>query len=301
MSIIYQGTDITELIDVQGAQATDCEGGRADELRLQLSDVAKMWDQWKPQRGDEIRLVENGYDSGIMYLDEITSGPSECTLRAASINHTARVESYQAWEGITLRRLILDFAARYGLTPDLFDVPDVSYQRIAQYGDYDMAWLSRRCMMEGCALKIYDGRLVVYEQRKAEQGASVATIELTNNTPYTYREVGHLARSGCVLESGAVRGRFDAPDGTGPVMVVRDVAAGSIAEAKRYARGLLREQNKRMVTLSVRQILDGVYAAGECVNVEGSVAADGIWFVSSVLYDFIGEMVALELRRPIPW
>ena len=301
MNVIYQGTDITEMIDVQGAQATDCEGGRADELCLQLSDVEKIWDQWSPRLGDEIRLIEDGYNSGVMYLDEIMSGPAECTLRASSLNHLMRVETFRAWEGITLRRLISEFATRYGLKYDLYDVPDVTYQRIAQYGDYDMAWLSRRCMMEGCALKIFGGQLVVYDQHKTEQSAPTATIELTNNTPYAYREVGHLARSACIVESGAARGRFDAPDGAGPTMYVRDVAAGSIAEAERYARGFLREQNKRVSTLSVRQILEGIYAAGECVQVEGNVAAEGTWFISMVKYDFIGGMVALELRRPIPW
>lgn len=301
MNIIYEGKDITGEIDVQGATANDYEGGRADDIRLKLADVSELWARWSPKKGDTLRITEGEYDSGIMYLDDIMISASECRLGATSMPPTAREESFQTWEGITFRRLIGDFAERYSLKRSLHNIPDVTYERVAQYGDYDLAWIAKRCILEGCAFKLYNGRLVVYDQQEAEKGKAVRTIEITNNTPYEYRDLGYSLRSACVVESGIIRGRFAAPGCTGPTMYIRDIAAGSIAEAQRFARSLLREQNKCAVTLVVKQELDGVYAAGECVEVSGNVAAEGLWFISSVHNDFGQGMVTLGLRRPLSW
>lgn len=302
MNVFYEGADITSDIDIEGAVAGDYEGGRADDLSLKLADVEALWTRWAPKQGDTLRVTEGEYDSGILYLDDFRFGPTACQLWAASIRCSSREVSFQTWENITLRQLIQDFAKRYELELSLHDLPDVSYARVAQYGNVDLQWLAHRCALEGCALKLHDAKLVVYDQQKAEQGASVRAIELTNNTDYEYRELGHLRRSACVVESGSIRGKFIAPaPAVGPTMYIGNLSASSIAEAQRFARGALREQNKRAPTLTVRQELDGAHVAGVCVDVTGNVAAEGRWFVSSVRNDFVRGTALLELRRPLQW
>ncbi|MGJ4851438.1 phage late control D family protein [Bacillota bacterium Meth-B3] len=301
MKVLYEGEDISNDIDVKVAIATDAEGGIADTIRLRVADVAALWSKWEPKRGDKLRLTEDKYDTGTMYIDDIALTGDECALGAVSVNPLARAENFQSWENITFKRLLGDFAKRYNLKLAMYDAPNPTYGRVAQYGGGDLAWLARRCQLEGCQLKLHDGKMVVYGEHAYEKKRAVHEIELTDNTKFQYRALTHMLRCACVVESSDNRGRFDAPKGVGPVMHVRDVAAGSIAEAERFAKGILRNQNKLSETLQLDWTFDSEMAAGETIDVTGRAGLEGTWFLSAVRHDLIAERSLLTMRRPLGW
>ena len=68
MRLIYQGTDITDSVDIISAVHRDVSDRRCDGLELTL-DHAAAWYGWGPQTDDTILLTENGYSTGTLYLE----------------------------------------------------------------------------------------------------------------------------------------------------------------------------------------------------------------------------------------
>ena len=70
MQLYWQGTDITESVNVTGCVIRDACGDRTDMLELKL-DRAADWYRWAPEEDDEIILTDGVYTTGTMYLNAV--------------------------------------------------------------------------------------------------------------------------------------------------------------------------------------------------------------------------------------
>lgn len=305
MQIYYGGADITADVSVAQATAQDCEGGRADSVELRFTDVEALWPRWRPRQGDELRLRHGHYDSGVMYIDRIALERETCILQAVSSPAGVRQPGWQAWEAVTLKRVLAELCARHGLELSMYDVPDVSYPRLRQDGQCDLDWLAYRCMLECCALKVMGRRAVVYGVRQREASAPVRTLDLAGAVGYRYEDRAADRLASYAVMSGATYAIcFDKSGDAcrGGARAERALPAFSVGEATRYAYGLLREHNKLACTLDVTlELADGVYAAGETVRVTGDRMMAGTWFIHAVRYDFLRGAAQLTLRRCLTW
>lgn len=304
MRIEYNGIDIAPDVSLQYAAATDTEGGCGDSVCVQFTDVDELWPRWRPVQGDTLRLVEGQFDSGIMYVDRIALSDGACELEAVSIPPDARGPRYQAWESIAFGRLAAEIAQRHALSVSIYDAPDVTYPRLQQYGEGDLEYLAHRCTLEGCAMKVRSGTLVIYDQRVRESSAPVKSIDLGRSVGYFYEDRAADRLKSYAVLSGAISALCRDESGEvcrGGARAERKTAAYSVGEAQRYARGLLRGVNKMARTLTLTCEMENIYAAGEVVTVEGNRLAAGRWFVSRVDYDFTANTVRLKLRGCLDW
>ena len=69
-TLIYQGVDITQDVDMVECVHTDVSGGACDCLSIKL-DHAEKWFGWGPEKNDTIQILRNGYDTGTLYLNTV--------------------------------------------------------------------------------------------------------------------------------------------------------------------------------------------------------------------------------------
>ena len=304
MQIYYNGADISPDVSIAYARAVDCEGGRADSVDIGFTDVEALWARWQPRQGDEIRIREEQYDSGIMYVDGIVLERDRCNLRAFSVPPDIRMPSWQAWESVTLKKVAAEICERHGLELSLYGVPDTIYPRLKQDGQCDIDYLAYRCMLEGCALKLMGKRAVIYDVKRREASEPVRTLDIEGALGYRYEDRASDRLASYTVISGSEKATCTDPSGSmcrGGARTERDLPAFSQGEAERYAYALLREHNKTACTLRVSTELNGIYAAGETINVEGNLMAAGKWMISAVEYDFMRKAATLTLRRCLTW
>ena len=62
MEVYYQGTDITDSVQVKSCIVRDNGGGRSDSLAIEF-DNASSWHSWRAEEDNQIEITHNGYDS----------------------------------------------------------------------------------------------------------------------------------------------------------------------------------------------------------------------------------------------
>ncbi len=302
MNIIYEGVDITDAVEVQKADIIDNAGGIADSIDLCFSDTDGLWSKWKPQKGHKLNVLESGFSSGNMYVDSIVQSRGSIRLKGLSLPPGAKTEKSKAWESIRFMEMAKNIA--YGFTLEAYGVSDYSYSRIDQLSETDYSFLSRRCIMEGYAAKVCNGKLVIYDERSFEARASVKTIYQDGfDGDFEFKDVLAGLYSACTISCSSMAGTIQkefrpmtAP--AGPTLKPR-IYVENLAQAERFSRGLLRAANKHEKTGRIQVQLDPELAAGSCVDMNGVGLADGKYFIEQAIHRLKHKKTVLKLRKPL--
>ena len=289
IKITYKGVDITESVSINRCYHDMYAGGQADTLRLRANDVDHLWDTWGPQEGDEIKVDYGSVGTGTMFLTSAKPRNGTYDILAQSAPKTAYEAQYKAWQKVRLLQLGQEIAARNGLAFESYDVEDQLYRYVVQNGEGDLHFLHRRAMLEGCAVICYDKKLIMYSEPKREAEAPMETLEVTIDGDYDYNDNRANLFGSCIVESGIYKGEFEAGNGSGKILRPGNIGqVGSKSEASRFAKNLLRAENKGCRSGYVRTSILTGYAAGSTVELSNARAPswDGTVFLDHIRNDY---------------
>ncbi|MDF0606622.1 contractile injection system protein, VgrG/Pvc8 family [Neisseriaceae bacterium TC5R-5] len=176
---------------------TDYLSGQSDELEVQLEDADGRWLRaWYPGKGDSLSL-KIGYDQapllpcGAFEIDEIefAQPPSTVTIRALAtgIKSTVRTRVGRAYENTTLAAIAQRIAKRNHLVLT-GKIRSIAIDRVTQYQERDVAFLTRLGREYGYAFKIVGNKLVFTELTNLHENDVVATIKLTDLKSLSLRD-----------------------------------------------------------------------------------------------------------------
>ena len=106
----------------------------------------------------------------------------------------------------------------------------------------------------------------------------------------------------CEVTDGTTSGTFDAGTGGRLLRKVVPERISSVGEAERWARGLLRAENREATTMVIRtDSMLRQYAAGSVLDLSASAAAswDGTAVVSRIRHDYYDTKAKVWLTRPL--
>ncbi|WP_044480436.1 phage late control D family protein [Paenibacillus antibioticophila] len=306
MQVIYNGTDISPSIQATQAIITDRSGGHPDAVTLQFSDTEGLWSQWKPTKGDTLRVMEAGFDSGLMYIDEISQRAGRFGIGALSIPQESKTARSQAWESVRFMEFATQIASRYGFNLKSYGIDNHLYERVDQVEEPDFSFLAGRCSLEGYTLKIADQSVVIYDESSYEkiapdpQLAVIQESSMNGDFAFIDKSVGIYEK--CIIRGQTaaefIEGEFSAAGVAGPTLIKRMYVSNKV-EANRWARGILRSHNKHMITGSLTIDLNINYAAGTTVQIADTGMFDGVFFIDSLTHDLINNRTKLKLRKPL--
>ena len=165
---------------------TDYLSGQSDELEVELEDADGRWiNAWYPGKGDTLSL-RIGYEAapllpcGTFEIDEIEFArpPSTVSIRglATGIRKSVRTRTGRAYENTTLAAIAQRIARRNRLTLT-GKIRDIRIDRVTQYQERDVEFLTRLAREYGYAFKIVGSKLVFTELadlREMEKGGLLA-------------------------------------------------------------------------------------------------------------------------------
>lgn len=305
MEIIYQGKDIYPDISVKACEHEMHAESQADSLILRFNDTSHQWDGWNVEQESTIEVIEGAARTGKMYIYDVTPQNGTYTLKAFSIPPTSKNRTSKSWEMVYFRQLCKEIAERHGLDYEEHGVTDHLYYYVVQKNEPDFVFLDKRCKLEGCSFLVFDGKLVVYGEQEIE--ATSPQMQLTLNTDAVFNYSDNTAKSykSAEVVNGTRTGTYDAPTESGSRVLHKNITTPmhSEGEATRFARNLLRLENKNQHTGTIEWDIQRDLAPGSMLQLKtfGVKTWDGDVFVYRLRHDYVAERSKLFVRKPLTY
>lgn len=303
MKLFINGVNIFDQVSVRYCIHEMYAEKRADSLTLRLNDPNGNWSQWNPMPGSEISFENGAAKTGKMFIHSTKPENGSYTIRALSMPTTGQVRRSKSWAGVHFLQIGNEIAKRHKLEFEHYGCKDQLYSYMAQENETDFAFFYRLCMLEGCQMLIFDGKLIVYDEAYIEKQAPAETLEIGDDGVFAYEDRSDRAYGAATVASGNNSGTFRVPGGAADRILKPElgIKVTSNAEAARFARGILRDANKNLTTGSFSKELMPGYAAASLIRLKTKKAEgwNGKFFVTAVRHDHVGNKSTIFIRKPL--
>ena len=301
IQITYNGVDITDRVSINRCYHDMYGGGQSDTLHLRVNDSDNLWDAWAPAAGDKIRVDYGAISTGTMFVSDAVPQNGMYTIAAQSAPKSGYDRQNKAWQKVRLLQIGAEIAERNGLTFHSYGVEDRLYSYLSQ-SEGDLHFLNRIARLEGCAVIVYDLKLIMYSEEYMEAQEPTETLEVTIDGDYKYQDRRGNMYGSCIVESGMYFGKFSADNSSSRVLMPENMpVAGSDEEAARFAKNLLRQANKGCCSGFVRSLILPGYAPASTVELSNARAPswDGRVFIDHIRNDYGRGKSKIFFRKPL--
>lgn len=305
--IQYNNQDATNTISkyLEAFQYTDNANSEPDSFTLSLNNRNGIWiNDYMPVDGDYIKAsikVENWnkqgdnrtLSCGKFELDSFNpSGPPEvATLSGITvpINTDFNVtEKNKTWKNTTVKAILSDIASNAKVKLH-YEAEDYSIEAIEQSGQTDMRFAYSLCEEYNLSMKIYDSKLVIYDQTVYESKKAAYKIDRVS------METWKLSKQITKLYDG-VKIEYTNPDsdkkltysynikGNAKRILRINTQADSYQEAEIKAKSMLLANNRKAQELTIKVKGDPKYISAQNVNITGLGKLDGKYFIDKVTH-----------------
>lgn len=292
-------------------QQTQSETSRTSKLRIQAAIVQK---NWKSDGKDKV------LDCGQFELDSITASgpPATVTIQATALPYRAAARNAtrsKAWEKYKLSGIAQELAGVNGLICMYESANDPFYQRVEQYQQTDLNFLSDLCKKAGIALKLTNNIMILFDAAAYEAKDAVCTIKWgdgsytaydlkydAGNTKYDTCRVSYTDPTSkqCIVGVAyADDYKEDAKERR--QLEIREKVANKTA-AIELAEKQLRLYNKYAQTASFTMVGNPDLVAGGTVQLEEFGSWNGKYIVRQAVHtlDANGYTTKIALRAVLP-
>ena len=221
--VVMDGTDLTDRIAPRllGLTLTECRGGEADQLDMQIHDHDGR--MALPKRGVKIDVSIGTRQAGMVekgsfIVDEVeySGAPDTITIRARSADLTdaLRVRADRSWHKTTLGAVLRDIAGKHGLTAAVESrLAAIELPHLDQANESDMALITRLGKRYDAVATVKAGKLLFSPigSGKTASGQDLPTLEITrasgdqHRLTYTDRNAYSGVRAYWTDKAGAAR------------------------------------------------------------------------------------------------
>ena len=322
VAILYNGVkaEVQLAPYLSAFKYTDVASGSSDSISISINDRDRKWiNGWFPQKGDRLQPTIETYNwerdgqkikfpCGKFLVDDFSfkGGPIRLDLEglalpaASGFKATERTETY---ESTTLKEIGQIVAARAKVALH-YEAGAVSIEKVEQNNQTDCAFFGSLVEKYGYALKIYNDKLVVFDEGKYEAKAPECTLTEKDFEPgwswntkldQTYTGVKYQ-----YTNSEKNRTFTVTAGGGGRILEVND-AAENLGEATLIALAALNKANRDATTMSITMMARPGLIASDCVEIKGLGKLSGKFYVEKIDHD-IGSSykMALDMRLVQP-
>lgn len=202
MQVRVNGFDI---VKDQDARITECiyeeyASEYSNTLTITFIDEDGLWSEWLPTSDDTIQVLEEGQDTGILYIHKLILRNGLFSIVARSMPKISHSSRYKEWKDVTFNEVGQEIAASLGLKFENDGIEDIQYEKLIQKGESDLAFFEKLCLLESGGLTIYDQNLFSYDVKTLESSASQMSIPIGIDGRYRFTVNDSCLYGSCTLK-----------------------------------------------------------------------------------------------------
>lgn len=299
----------------EGFTYTDPASGESDTVSITLTNIDLRWaNKWMPRKGDKLtaKIIQKSWEKagkkksfhcGKFCIDDLSyTGPElTCIIGGVSVpegNAFRSTTRSKTWKEVTLKEVAAEIARKYHLKLDYL-ANTVKLGTVEQSNESDSGFLNKICADYGTALKIYYGKIVIYDKGAYEARKPVATLKRSDLQDWSYNSTLVGTYTGAVIKytSGEDDKELTCKVGGGKRMLNINEKVESLQEAQIKACAKVNGENEKAVTMSITIMADYRIAAGSTVMIKGLCQLSGKFFVDKVTHNIgPGETYTMTLE-----
>lgn len=319
VSILYNSSNVSKKIAeyLESISYEALATGGADSINITLDNSDERFNTSQmPKKGDKVNTTLNFHNwtadgktnslkCGVFMVDDVSfSGePNICEISCVSmpVKGNFKNPKTKTFKKITIQELANQKAKDAGVKLH-YDASKISIKEIEQSDVSDAEFLLNVARDYGLGMKIFNGKIVIYDEEKYEKKKATVSINkkdcmdyswnTTMQKTYTEAKVSYTDpsdnKSHCITIGE--KGR----------MLTTNVTAFSKKDAGLKAKAALANENKTATTMTLTIEPNTKIVETSVVNVKGFGLMDGKYFVEKIKYIISdGCKMSVEMRKVI--
>lgn len=315
---------------IESLSYRDVASGGSDELDIKLDNQdMRFLREWKPLKGAKIDAtikmhdwekegISKSFKTGSMVIDDLTASGPEMEFEIKAVSSPVKsefkdTERKKTYKNATIKTIAQKIAKRAGI--DLYYEADViKIKEIEQSNESDSSFLSSLCEDYGLGIKVYNDKIVIYDEEKYEKKAPVVYLYRSEKSKGVGKDSKHI---GGVIDwnwnttmqrtyTGATVTYTDSSNnkkhkakvGKDGRRLKLNVSAFSKNDARLKAKAAVRNENKKRTTMSITMTPDPRIVSTDTIRLVGFGKASGMYFIDEVQHEIEdGYEITLEMHK----
>jgi len=305
-----------------GFTYSEAATGESDSLSLKVINRDLRWaNSWLPQKGDKMTAVidllswdKDGENKAVVCgkfcVDDLSFSGPELTAQIGGLSvpesQAFRVtERKKTWKNVTIQEIAQKICARYHLTL-VYTAGTIRIKNMEQTGRTDCDFLRGLCDDYGLFIKIFYGRVYIYDAAKAEAKAAVKTYHINDFESWDFNTTMVGTYTGATITY--TKGKSDGGEskevkvtvGGGKRKLAINEKVDDEADAKRRACAKVNAENRKAATMSVTIKANPYLCSGLCIRIKGAYHLNGKYFIDKTTHNIEADgayTMNLELHR----
>lgn len=296
----------------------DAATGESDTVSLTVCNRDLRWaDKWLPQKGDkmtaEIKLSnwdgagkDISFDCGKFCCDDLTfSGPTLiCKIGGVSVPEGQAFRTTQrtkTWKKVTVQEIARKIAESYGLA-FYYEAEKIYIADMEQSKQTDCEFLNKLCEDYGLYIKVYYGKIIIYDVGIYEEKEAVADYSINEIDSWSYNTTltGTYTGATITYTKGDDNKELTLTIGSGNRILNINEKVDSLSDAQIKACARVNKENRGAVTMSGTIKANPKIVAGVCITIKDAYSLNGKYFVDKVTHNIDADgayTMDLELHK----
>lgn len=319
VSLVYNGANATGQIAeyLNSFDYTDQASGTSDSISIMVNDPNHKWiGAWFPEKGDKLRPTiiltnwsgdgsKGKFPCGSFSLDKFSFSGNPIKVRMDALALPAKSsfktkERTETYEKTSLKGIGEKIAGRAGVSLH-FDGADISIAKVEQNNQNDCEFYNALVEKYGLSLKIYNDKLVVFDEATYEGKKAKVTLTPSDFDPgWTWDTKLDGTYTGVSYEytNSDKNKTFKVTAGTRERLLTCNESADNLTEATALALAALNKANRDTTTMSITIMARPGLIASDCIKISGLGKLDGKYYIETIKHSIgSGYKMSLELRK----
>lgn len=299
----------------------DAATGESDTISLKVCNKDLRWaNLWMPNKGDKLEAVirvfnwegvgkDKNFICGKFCCDDLSySGPTlVCTINGVSVPEGQAfrcTERSYTWENVSVKEIAQRIAGRYNLSL-YYDAKIINIASAEQSGETDCSFLNKICEEYGLYIKIYYGRIIIYDIDTYENKPAVETYHINDFEAWSYNTTLTGTYTGATIKytNGDEDEELTLTVGSGERNLNINEKVDNLADAQLKACAMVNKENRSAVTMTATIMANPKIVSGVCIELSGAYNLNGKFFVDKVTHNIEADgayTMELEMHKIQP-